>query len=228
MAEPKPGTQNQKETTTAEKLQSRKDERIEVITVRNWKEYLGESLLIIFSVVLALGLTEWFSKLHEDRRVDEILHQLRTELLQNRKAEAEQYQYHVKIRRRLDSAIQNPSYGQQFLNGGEVHLSIIADSGVMRHDLDDVAWQIAKANNAVARLDLSTYSLLEDLYNNQQRITKTEDEVARVLLTPESRKPENLRTTLILISDNFFAWSVERGPKMLHLYDEAIERLKDY
>ena len=38
---------------------------IKVFTIRDWKEYVGESLLIIFSVLLALALTEWFNKLHE-------------------------------------------------------------------------------------------------------------------------------------------------------------------
>jgi len=208
--------------------QRKKQDRVEVIAVRNWREYLGESMLIIFSVALALVLTEWFSKLNDDRRSREILHQLRVELERNRANEADQYQYHLKIRRRLDSALNNPAYAAKFISNGEVHLDVIADSGVMRHDLDEVAWQIARQNNVLAKLDLSTYSLLADLYDNQERIPKTEDEVAKVLLTQESRKPEYLRTTIILVSDNFYAWSVERGPKMLRLYDEAIKRLKDY
>src|SRR5689334_5210503 len=73
-----------------------KRERQEVITVRNWREYLGESALIIFSVVLALGLTEWFSKLHDEKETSQILHQLRDELISNQKAEEDQYQYHNK------------------------------------------------------------------------------------------------------------------------------------
>ena len=36
-----------------------------VYPVRDWKEYLGESLLIVFSVLLALSVTEYISKLHE-------------------------------------------------------------------------------------------------------------------------------------------------------------------
>ena len=37
----------------------------EVSVVRNWKEYLGECALIVFSVLLALVLTEYFNGLHE-------------------------------------------------------------------------------------------------------------------------------------------------------------------
>ena len=38
--------------------------KIHVFAERNWKEYLGESLLIIFSVLLALFTTEYISKQH--------------------------------------------------------------------------------------------------------------------------------------------------------------------
>lgn len=50
-----------------------KKELPEVVTVRNWKEYLGESLLIIFSVVLALILTEIFNKIHDDSQNRQVL-----------------------------------------------------------------------------------------------------------------------------------------------------------
>ena len=32
-----------------------------VIVERGWKEYVGECLLIVFSVILALALTEYFT-----------------------------------------------------------------------------------------------------------------------------------------------------------------------
>ncbi|TMI86289.1 MAG: hypothetical protein E6H06_21165 [Bacteroidetes bacterium] len=65
--------------------QKLKKERPEVIIIRGWKEYAGESLLIIFSVILALILTEVFNKLHEEQQTKEVLHQLREELIANKK-----------------------------------------------------------------------------------------------------------------------------------------------
>jgi hypothetical protein len=52
----------------------------------------------------------------------------------------------------------------------------IAPEGVLRRDLNDVAWQVAKQNNIFSKIDLSTYSLLTDIYDNQQRITNSEQE----------------------------------------------------
>ena len=104
----------------------------------------------------------------------------------------------------------------------------IAPEGVLRHDLSDVAWQIAKQNNIFSKIDLSTYSLLTDIYANQQRITNSEQEIGHVLLSFESRRSENLRTTLILIRDNYHGWAVDRTPNLLNLYQEAIDKLSKY
>src|SRR2546423_182791 len=165
--------ENEKKDTLEIQPQKTKKERPEVITVRNWKEYLGESLLIIFSVILALFLTEKFTKLHEERQTEQVLHQLRDELISNKQSEEDQYQYHRKIMKNIDSALHNPGYTQKFIDNGEVHLSALIDSGVLKHDLNDVAWQVAKQNNVFAKLDLDTYRLLTDIYDNQQRISKS-------------------------------------------------------
>ncbi len=45
----------------------------EVYVLRDWKEYLGESFLIIFSVLLALFLTEYITKQHEKNETHELL-----------------------------------------------------------------------------------------------------------------------------------------------------------
>jgi hypothetical protein len=45
-----------------------------VYTIRDWKEYMGESLLIIFSVLLALILTEYFNHLHDKENTKTMLH----------------------------------------------------------------------------------------------------------------------------------------------------------
>src|SRR4051812_7989916 len=168
----------------------KKKELPEVSVVRNWKEYLGESLLIIFSVILALGLTEVINNINEERRIKEVLHQLREELIENKKAEEIQLAYHQQVLKNIDSALHNPSFAQKVIKAnGELNLSgTLAPHGVLRRDLNDVAWQVAKQNNIFSKIDLSTYSLLTDIYANQQRITNSELEIGHVLLSFESRK----------------------------------------
>jgi hypothetical protein len=99
---------------------------------------------------------------------------------------------------------------------------------VISHDLNDVSWQIAKQNNIFSKIDIATYRLLNTVYDNQQRITSSEDKIAQILLSFESRKPENLRTTLILIRDSYHGWDVDRAPELLERYKKAIDALGNY
>jgi hypothetical protein len=202
----------------------------QVLIVRNWKEYAGESLMIIFSVLLALLLTEIFSKIHEKQQTHEILGSLRQEIIDNKKKEDSQYQYHLQVIKNIDSALANPALAQRFIHNGEIdpHLQPLAPVGVMSQDLNDVAWQVAKQFNIFSKIDFATYSLLTEIYYQQGRITKTEEDIARVIIGWESRRPENLRLTLILMRDYYHAWAVDRAPQLLRLYQQAIDKLSNY
>jgi hypothetical protein len=144
--------------------------------------------------------------------------------------EEDQYAYHVQVLKNIDSALDHIEFAKKFINdSGEIDLThTIASEGVMRHDLNDVAWQIAKQNNIFSKIDIATYGLLNDIYNNQARITNSEDKIAQILLSYESRRPENLRTTLILIKDSYHGWDVDRAPGLIQQYQKAINILSKY
>jgi BioD-like phosphotransacetylase family protein len=219
--------ENVSENTSAPQPK-KNDERPEVIIVRNWKEYLGESLLIVFSVALAIILTEVFTKIHENNQTREVLHQLKQELINNNESEEIQYKYHLMVLRNIDSALHDEKFRKKFLDSGQVHLKTIAPDGVLREDLNDIAWQVAKQNNIFSKLNLETYRLLTDIYDNQSRIIKSEDEIGKLLLSFESREPENVKATLILMRDSYHAWAVDRAPALLNKYKRAIDALSNY
>jgi len=233
------GRQNSKKFKTGKSecinlsMQSKKTikEKHPIVTVeRDWKEYLGECLLIVFSVILALGVTEFINNLNEKKKINEVLHQLKEELIANRQAEKEQYAYHLLVLKRIDSALVNPVLSQKFISNGIIHLEAITPPphGVLLHDLNDVAWQVAKQNNIISKIDLTTYSLLNDIYNNQQRITGSEKEIANVLLSRESRTTADNHVTLLLLHDNYLGWDIQRAPNLLNLYQKAIDKLSKY
>lgn len=201
-----------------------------VVVERDWKEYVGECLLIVFSVILALVVTEFINNLNDKRKTNEILHELKEELIDNKKNEEEQYAYHLQVLKKIDSALENPVIAQKLISNGKINLEIITPPPhvVLLHDLNDVAWQVAKQNNIVSKIDIGTYSLLNDIYNNQLRITNSEKEIANVLLSRESRTATDNRITLLLLHDNYFGWDVQRAPKLLKLYEQAIDKLSKY
>jgi hypothetical protein len=75
-------------------------------------------------------------------------------------------------------------------------------SGVTYRDLDNVAWEVAKAHNSNAKVSFELIARLTSIYNNKDKISNLDEEIGKVLLNYDSRKSENARTALILISDN--------------------------
>src|SRR5437879_6381301 len=104
-----------------------------VVIERDWKEYLGECLLIVFSVILALILTEVINNINEKKKTAEILHQLKEELIDNKRLEEEQYHYHLQVLKKIDSALNNPAFASKFITNGEINLNMLAPEGVLRH-----------------------------------------------------------------------------------------------
>jgi len=197
----------------------------EVYILRDWKEYIGESGLIVFSVLLALVLTEYFNNLHEKRDTRELLNNIRTELVRNKQAEQEQYVYQQNILKTIDSALKNPAFMQKIVSDDEFHWKYIIPEGVVNRDLSTVAWEVAKGHNITTKASFELISKLTDIYANQARIDKVEEKVATVLLSWESRKTANIHETLILLRDNYKGWAFDRAPGLLTKYDEAIKML---
>jgi len=199
----------------------------EIYTVRDWKEYVGESLLIVFSVFLALFFTEVINSRHEKNETKELIRNIRAELIRNKQYTAEQYAYDQKVLKSIDSALTNPELQKRIILNDEFHLNYIAPAGVLYRYLDNIAWDVAKSHNILSKIDFKEASLLTRIYDEQSRIMKVEDEVAKVMFNPESRKSQNAHATLMLIRDNYHAWAVDREPGLIKQYEQAIDMLKE-
>jgi hypothetical protein len=211
----------------AEISKSSHKQKPEVYILRDWKEYAGESFLIIFSVLLALFLTEYITNLHDKKQTKELLNNIKEELINNKKAEEEQYAYQKQVLKNIDSALNSKALQQKIVSGDEFHLNYIAPEGVVNRDLSTVAWEIGKSHNIASKTNFELMSKLTDIYNNQARIDKLEEKVGGVFLSRESRNPENIRATLILMRDNYKGWAFDRALSLIAKYDQAIKMLNE-
>ncbi|HTI61138.1 hypothetical protein [Mucilaginibacter sp.] len=204
-----------------------KKDKPEVYVLRDIKEYLGESVLIIFSVLLALVLTEYFNGLHEKNETKELLKNIKEELVKNKKAEAEQYTYQKMVLRNIDSALQSKEFQQKIIVNDEFHLKLLAPDGIQYRDLSTVAWEVAKSKDIITKADFALIAKLTDIYAQQARIDKLEDKVADIFLTYDSRRQENIHTSLVLMRDNYKGWAFDRAPSLIAKYDEAIKMMEE-
>ena len=211
-----------------EVLNPKKQKKKYVYPIRDWKEYLGESFLIVFSVLLALFLTEHISKLHERDNTKSLLKSIATELNHNKKALLEMQDYNLMVFAKIDSVLADKNLQKKLVSKDEFHLDVIAPHGIQFRFLDNDAWAIGRNNNIISKIDIETVSILTKVYENQDRIAKIEDEVAKVIFDRSSRDPRQVRKTLILIKDIYHGWVVDRVPGLLSQIDSAIVKIEMY
>lgn len=212
-----------KKANTAENA---KKDTIYVSSTRGWREYFGESALIVFSVLLALFLTEALNKAHDKRNTKEELKNIAIELKRNENSLLELQKYNSTVLLRIESSLKNKSLQDSLVSNGEFHLKIIAPDGALYRYLEDDAWTVAKNNNIISKIDIRSFTVLNKIYADQQRILKVEDEVARVIFDRSSRDPKQVQTTLILIRDIYHGWAVDRVPGLISRIDTAMEMLE--
>jgi hypothetical protein len=200
--------------------------RTYVYPIRDWKEYLGESFLIIFSVFLALITTEYINNLHENEKTKGLLKSIVIELTNNKKAIQEMHEYNLTVLRKIDSALIRKNLEDKIVSNDEFHLNEIAPEGVLYRYLDDEAWTIAKNNNIMSKIDIESISILTRVYDDQDRISKVEEEVAKVIFDRASRDPAQVHRTLTLIRDIYHGWAVDRVPGLLTEIDSAIRKIE--
>lgn len=197
-----------------------------VYVERDWKEYIGESVLIVFSVLLALFLTEFINSQHEKSQTKELLNNIKEELVKNKQAEQEQYVYQQGVLKRIDSALKDAALQHKIFENGQFHLKYIAPEGILYRDLDRVAWQVAQSHNITPKLNFKLVEMLTDIYDQQARIDKLEDKIGDIFLSYESRKEENIRMSLILMRDNYHGWAFDRAPSLIKKYEGAIKEIE--
>jgi len=226
--EVEPNEQTGKVVTTEQNGQPPKElkNKVYVYPIRNWKEYLGESCMIIFSVLLALIVTEYINKSHERENTRSLLKNIIVELNHNKKAIQEMQVYNLQVLRKIDSALLNKNIQAELVSNDEFHLNVIAPQGVLFRYLDQEAWTVAKNNNIMSKIDIESVTIHSKLYEDQVRIGKVEDEVARVIFDRASRDPKQVHQTLILIRDIYHGWAVDRVPELLSKIDKAIGKIE--
>ena len=134
--------------------------------------------------------------------------------------------YNMQILSKIDSILTNKDLQADIVNNDEFHLNVIAPEGVLYRYLDMEAWTVAKNNNIMAKIDIKTISAITKLYEDQGRIGKVEDEVAKIIFERTSRDQKQVHQTLILIRDIYHGWAVDRVPGLLSEIDKVIGKIE--
>ena len=125
------------------------------------KEYVPQVLLIVFSVVLGLFLSEKIKERQDKQMAQQLVNHLNIELKQCREIMLEWMPYHQDFKHKLDSSIVEESFIKNFEQDYSV-LFELAPNGFMGEQITSTAWETALLNPAISEI---SYHQLRDFNN---------------------------------------------------------------
>lgn len=159
-----------------------------------------ESLLIVFSVLLALFLNDAWSARREAQETRELLASLREEIRANREVVGGWLPRHEAMAERIAGFRRDPARRATLVRDGELRLERLLGESLVETMVRSTAWDTAQATGLVRNFDLPVVSLLSDIYGLQrQGPVQSLDRVAATLFDRDSHREENLDGTLVLL-----------------------------
>lgn len=172
-----------------------------------WGQFFIEALLVVFSVLLALGVKSWYDAREQEQLASRALRNLHLEVVEN-KAEIERvFDYHVAFLDSLRSA--NPP------------TSIQLNSPNMQNN----AWEVAQSSGAVSFIDfeiIEIASKIEELQSNYQDFLMRTTEIIMTYNFQSDLEAERISGGLRTVMQGVVNY--ERS--LLSLYGEALNRME--
>jgi hypothetical protein len=195
--------------------------------LRDWgPRALFESVLIMFSILLALGLSAWWQDLERKERVREAREYFIQEIEANRTLlQSDAYLPH---HRRLAQSLQGQWTRPLTVEQAEPHLAAF-ETGVHLTPFRDAVWRSFSTSGLMAYMPPEDVFALNDVYQAQDRINLIHQGFYPVLSEMPGRLfvgGGDVRPSLISLQ--LYMNDVVGGEEMiLQRYDTALEELRD-
>ena len=136
-------------------------------------------LLIVFSVVLGIFLSERIEERKNDKEAALLLSKIKLEVNENRKLLAHWVPYHQDIVNRLDSLSHDEVFINNFIADKSTLFSEVISRGtIMGRTPSHDAWDIAKSHPLIVHFDYDDLLILSKIYHQQ---SKTYDSVPQLI-----------------------------------------------
>ncbi len=194
----------------------------------NLKKYIGEGLLIVFSVLFALFINQSFDdyRTHQKKTIaqESILKELRA----NQAILANWQVKHTAIKQRLTSVIEGEadSLKTELQQYDYLNLGVLTNNEVLIDAvLTNTAWESARATGIITEFDFETIQQLTLVYDLQAiLLDRTTIQILDYLFAAESNDINNLDRTLVQLQLRLRELTGQEI-SLSGLYKEAIEVL---
>ena len=174
------------------------------MTKQNIAKLVIESLLIVFSVLLALFLNEYLNTRKAQKVKENALARVVSELEANQATVKEWAPYHNEVLGNIKKALRNDSIKNTLKTPQGVEFWNLMPNGVVQQLIDDAAWQALKSSSAFSDLSFDTVLSLSKVYKLEKvGVESTIKSILEIINARESLHEENLQDTLVLLGKGF-------------------------
>ncbi|MCZ6828916.1 MAG: hypothetical protein O7F73_04910 [Gammaproteobacteria bacterium] len=181
---------------------------------------LVESVLIVVSILLALGLDEWQEDQEIQEMIDRSIINFSHELARNKSRVEDISAYHQGVWKILEKRSNQPNTASivEFRNIMDAMQPVV---------LTNSAWQTAVATGVLGRMDFELVSALTLTYNTQLRFDSKYNSTLQSLLSPNNLHQQNLQITIYNAS-RFVAAVAASESELSVYYSQTLELLSLY
>ena len=159
---------------------------------------LKQLVLIVFSVVLGILLSEWIAERKQEQEAALLLEKIRSEVQGNQLLLQEWVPYHTAIVAKLDSLTQDPTFVDRFTEDADALFDAVLTRGnLMGSTPSNDAWDIAKSHPLIVHFDYDQLLALTRVYHQQQMTYEPTNRVIELLLSADFNDPVSAERNLM-------------------------------
>ncbi|MEO9483210.1 MAG: hypothetical protein ABJG47_07180 [Ekhidna sp.] len=192
----------------------------------DYRHIFIEALLIVFTVLLALGLSEWRSSIKEDQTREAVLNNILKELQANKNDLDRKMDYHLAMSQKLGRYLSNDSlWNSLTYNSGMEAMIQILERGIWNPILQNSAWRSAELSGVVNTFDYETTYILSGVYRVQEEGPDSSwKKIAGLFADPTSYDAGSARRLALMLNLGF-AELHSQEKSLTKSYDKAINHL---
>jgi hypothetical protein len=193
----------------------------------DFRHLLIESILIVFTVLLALALSEWRAGIKENKTRASVLNNIILEVKKNKNDLESKMDYHLEMSKKLGLYLNSDSLWSSLnYNSGIEAMMQIMDKGLQNPDLQSGAWRSAELSGIVNSFDYETIYILSNVYRVQSEgPDNTWKQLASLFGDPNSYDKNSARRLGLMLQVGFNElYSQERS--LVYSYENALNALE--
>ena len=186
---------------------------------------ITQVILIVFSVVLGLYLSERIEERKNDKEATKLLSKIKSELNENKKLLDHWVPYHEEMLKRLDSLAKNEIFVENFIKDNSSLYQVFTRGTIMGETPANDAWDIAKSHPLIVHFDYADLLILSKIYNQQSMTYEPAPRIIELLLSPDFNSKEKAKPNLQAFR-NQLREIVTREIQLMNYLKEAEEILE--